>query len=183
MIFAGTSTVDIAGQLEQVAGGGATVQMNLGTIISSFIGLALVVGGLLTLMYMILGGINWITAGGDTGKVEKARQRILQGIIGLAVLASVYAVFLVVQYFFGINVLGGGGIGGGGGAGGGSVGVCTPGQTASDGGAGGYCTNGGAAQVRCFGPGQGVSKYQYNHWEPCSCSSGSERAGVDFSSC
>lgn len=185
MIFQGTTTVDIGSQLQQVAGGGVTVQTNLGTIIGSFIGLAFVVGGLLTLMYMILGAINWITAGGDTGKIDKARSKIIQGIVGLAVLVSVYAVFMVVQYFFGLDVLGsGGGAGGGGGTGGGggNTGVCTPGQTASDGGAGGYCTSG-AATVRCFGPGQGVSGYPYNHWEPCSCQSGSEKPGIDFSSC
>lgn len=189
--MAGTSQIDIAGNLASI--GGAPVQTNLGTIIASFLGAAILVGAIAAFGYMVLGGLGWITAGGDTGKIDKARQKILQSIIGLAVLASTFAIFLVVQYFFGISILSTGGssnIGGlstGGGAtgGGGSSGsLCEIGKKYSDGGSGNYCTTG-SATVQCFGAGKGVSKFPYTHFEPCSCDDGrsAERAGVDFSSC
>lgn len=68
----------------------------------------LFVAGLLTFGYMVWGGVDWILSGGDTGKVESARKKITQAMIGLTVLASVAAIFLVLQYFLGINVLDGG---------------------------------------------------------------------------
>ncbi|MCD8526746.1 hypothetical protein LRY65_00850 [Candidatus Woesebacteria bacterium] len=110
-------------------------------------------------------------------------------------MVSVFAIFSIVQYFFGINVLGdnsggntlGGGSGAAGAAGAASQGGggvrCEIGRTYSDGGAGGYCTTG-AATVQCFGPGQGVSQLPYTHYEPCSCeTAGAEKPGYDFSSC
>lgn len=184
MFFQGTTSVDIAGQLSAIGGSSSTtIQTDLGVIITSFIGTALVIGGLATLFFMIIGGIQWITAGGDTGKVEKARSKIIQGIIGFAVLVSMYAFFLVVQYFFGINVIGGatgGGPGGGPGDGPGGGGICQPGETGTF--AGDYC-NGGTARMKCFAAGQGVSALPYVHWEPCSCQSGSQNPSYNFDSC
>lgn len=99
-----TTTVDIEAGLAQV-GGSAVVQSDLGTIIASYAGVAILIGAIATFGYLILGAIHWITAGGDTGKIDKARNQIVQSIIGLAVLASSFAIFSVVQYFFGINIL------------------------------------------------------------------------------
>lgn len=167
--------------------GAPAIQSDLGTIVSSFISLSLIIGALLSLFFMILGGIGWITAGGDTGKIEKARSRFMQSIVGLAVLASTWAIFLVIQYFLGISIGsapggGGGGNGGGGNAGGGA---CTPPQTVTAQEDYGYCLNGAAVNLKCFGPGEGVSKYSWNHWEPCDCAGGAanRRPGVNFDSC
>ncbi len=62
-------------------------------------------GGLAVLLYLLWGGISWITAGGDKSKVESARNRITQAIIGLIVLASAIAVFTLIQSFFGFEIL------------------------------------------------------------------------------
>lgn len=98
------STVDIKSNLNSLPGGSPNIQYDLGTIIASFLSLAILVGALLSLFFMVIAGINWVTAGGDTSKIGKARDKFIQSIIGLAVLASMWAVFLIVQYFFGINV-------------------------------------------------------------------------------
>ncbi len=185
-MLVGTAEVNIAENLELISG--VPIQTDLGVLVGSFIGVAILVGALAAFGYMILGGIQWITAGGDTGKIDKARQKIVQSIVGLAVLASTFAFFMVVQYFFGIDILSAGGGGArsssvGGGSGGGGGVRCEIGRTYSDGGAGGYCTEG-SAVVKCFGPGQGVSQFPYTHFEPCSCeTAGTEKPGVDFSSC
>lgn len=182
----GTAQVNIGEKLEELGGAGVPVQTNLGKLIGSFLGVAILVGAIAAFGYMILGGIQWITAGGDTGKIEKARQKIMQSIIGLAVLASMFAIFTVVQYFFGIDILsttGGGGSRSSGGSGSSGGVRCEIGKKYNDGGAGGYCTSG-AAVVQCFGPGGGVSGFGYTHYEPCSCEvPGAEKPGVDFSSC
>ncbi len=98
------STVDIRGNLASVQGG-QNIQTDLGVIIGSFIGVAILLGGLLALGFMVLGGVNWVASGGDKGKIEKAQSMITQSIIGLAVIATVYALFRIVQYFFGLNIL------------------------------------------------------------------------------
>lgn len=72
---------------------------------SSFLNSILFVGALLTFGYLLWGGIDWITSGGDSGKVESARKKITQAIIGLVVLASVFAVFFVIQSFLGLNII------------------------------------------------------------------------------
>lgn len=99
------ATVDIRGNLGSVPGS-ANIQTDLGIIVGSFVGLAIVLAGIATLGYMVMGAVKWVTAGGDKGKIEKAQSTIVQSIIGLAVTVSIYAIFQVVQYFFGINILG-----------------------------------------------------------------------------
>lgn len=61
----------------------------------------LLMASLATFAYMIWGAVDWIMAGGDSGKIESARKKITQAMIGLTVLASVGAIFLVLQYFLG----------------------------------------------------------------------------------
>lgn len=184
------NTIDIRGNLDSLAGnGGPVVQYDLGRIIGSFIGVALIVGAIATLGYMILAGLNWIMAGGDTGKITKARDKFIQSIVGLAVLAATWALFLIIQFFFGINLTSGAGLnipssGGNGGesAGGNAAAqICEKNQTVTTS-SGNYCINGAKANLKCYGPGEGTSKYSYNHWEPCSCEGGAanQRAGLTF---
>lgn len=81
---------------------------DLGLLVSNAIGVALIIAGILVFVFLVWGGIQWITSGGDKGKTEEARSRITAALIGLAVVAAAWAVMLLVQYFFGLDVLGGG---------------------------------------------------------------------------
>lgn len=50
---------------------------------------AAISGGALAVIFMyIWGGLDWITAQGDSSKIEKARNKIIQATIGLIILAS-----------------------------------------------------------------------------------------------
>lgn len=80
---------------------------NIGTLITGAVQGALLVAALLVFMYLIWGGIQWITSGGDKGKTQEARDRITAALVGLAVVAAAWAVMLIIQYFFGISVLDG----------------------------------------------------------------------------
>jgi len=53
---------------------------------------------------LILGGYGWITAGGDKAKVEEARTRITNALIGLAIVASAWALINIIGNFFGVSV-------------------------------------------------------------------------------
>lgn len=65
----------------------------------------ILVGGLAFLLFFLQGGLNWITAGGDKGKIEEARGKITQGLIGLAVLAASYVIIKFIESAIGLNLL------------------------------------------------------------------------------
>ncbi|MCD8484395.1 hypothetical protein LRY65_00855 [Candidatus Woesebacteria bacterium] len=81
---------------------------DVGRLLSSAIGAALLISAILVFGYLILGGIQWITSGGDKGKTESARNKITAALVGLAIVASSYAIMQIIAYFFGINIFGSG---------------------------------------------------------------------------
>lgn len=81
------------------AGGSA-----LGQLISNLVGALFIAGFLLAFMEILMGGVSWITAGGDKQKLETARDKITNAIIGLIVVASAYALASLVARFFGLNL-------------------------------------------------------------------------------
>lgn len=82
---------------------GATSGIN--DVIASILSAVFVVAALLVLLYLIWAAIEWISAGGDSGKIQKARDKIVQSIIGIIVLASSLAIFGLLQYILGIEIL------------------------------------------------------------------------------
>ena len=85
---------------------GSNAPLDLGPYFSNIIGAALTVAALATLIYLVWGGISWITAGGEEKKIESARNRITGALIGLAVVAVSWAIFLVIDNFLGIGIAG-----------------------------------------------------------------------------
>ena len=71
----------------------------------SFILIAAII---ISLIYLIWGGIKWITSGGDKGNVETARGHIIAAIIGLVLVFSAWFIMnFILQTFFGGNLQGG----------------------------------------------------------------------------
>ena len=63
------------------------------------------VGGLLVLIYIVWGALEWMMSGGDKAKLENAQHKITNSIFGLAVLVASYAIILFIQNVFKINLL------------------------------------------------------------------------------
>lgn len=80
-------------------------ETTFGEWLARIFGALLAVSALLVLIYLAWGAISWITSGGDKSKVENARNRITQAIIGLIVLAATTAIYMMIQSFLGIEVL------------------------------------------------------------------------------
>jgi len=76
----------------------------IGTLISNIVGLLFLFGFLLSLLYLLMGGLQWITAGGEKAQLESARNKITNAIIGLIVVAATYAIFTLVGQFLGLDV-------------------------------------------------------------------------------
>ena len=64
-----------------------------------------VVGAIAFLLYFVWGGLEWILGGGDPKKIEMAQKKITNGLIGLILLASSYAIVAFIQDIVGINIL------------------------------------------------------------------------------
>lgn len=74
-------------------------------LIQKFITFGFLIASLLFVFWFILGGIKWITSGGDKNKVEEARGTVTNAIVGLFVLFALYMVLRLLETFFDINVL------------------------------------------------------------------------------
>lgn len=77
---------------------------DLGVFVSNILTLAFAIAILLVLIMLILGAYEWIASGGDKEAVGKARNRIINALIGLAVLAVTFALTKVFGQFVGIDV-------------------------------------------------------------------------------
>lgn len=76
---------------------------DIGKLINSALNFVMLLGALLVFMYLIWGGIEWITSGGDKGKTESARNKITAAVIGLIVLAASWAILGLVLSFLGVS--------------------------------------------------------------------------------
>lgn len=65
----------------------------------------ILVGGLAFLLFFLWGGLQWILAGGDKGKIEEARGKITQGLVGLAILAASYVIIKFIETAIGMDLL------------------------------------------------------------------------------
>lgn len=79
----------------------------LGQLISAGVGTLLIVAALLAFLYLILGGIQWITSGGDKSGMEAARNKITHAIVGLIIVGAAWAIMTLVQNFLGVTIIGG----------------------------------------------------------------------------
>lgn len=77
---------------------------DIGVLISKVISFAFIIAGILTFGFLVYGGMIWLTAGGDKTNTEKARTMITNAIIGLAIIASSWALMKVLSFFFGVDV-------------------------------------------------------------------------------
>lgn len=76
---------------------------DVSTLISAVFNVAIIVAIVFVFAMLILGGYGWLTAGGDKAKVEEARTRITNALIGLAIVASAWALITLVAQFFGVS--------------------------------------------------------------------------------
>ena len=82
-----------------VASDGTTLTSTVNVIINIAIGII----GLLAVIMIIVGGFQYTTSAGDSGKVTKAKNSILYGVIGLVIALLAFAIVnFVLKNVFGI---------------------------------------------------------------------------------
>jgi hypothetical protein len=78
-----------------------TPSMFLRTLINVMLGIA----GVVSFVFLLWGGLQWILAGGDKEGTEKARKKITAALIGLAIVFSAYALLFILRTLFNINLI------------------------------------------------------------------------------
>lgn len=82
-----------------VDSGGQTV----GLLIGNLIGAMFIFAFILAFFFLLTGGISWITAGGDKGQLETARNKITHALVGLIIVGAGWAIFTLVGQFLGLD--------------------------------------------------------------------------------
>lgn len=75
-----------------------------GSIIGGIVGMLFIAGFLLAFLTLLMGALNWITAGGDKTKLESARNQITNAIVGVIIVGSAYAITSLLANFFGFKL-------------------------------------------------------------------------------
>ena len=76
---------------------------DFGVMFSSILNVVMLIAAVLVFAFLIFGGIQWITAGGDKSKAEEARNKITSAIIGLVIVAASYALINLIVNFLGFG--------------------------------------------------------------------------------
>lgn len=66
----------------------------------------LILALLLSLFFLIWGGITWIMSGGDKAGVEAARNKIIYAIVGLVLVFLSFFIISVIGQMFGVTLIG-----------------------------------------------------------------------------
>jgi hypothetical protein len=76
---------------------------SIGEFVVNLFQVALIIGSIMTFVYLIWGGIQWITSGGNQEAAKGAKEKITDAIAGLAMLAAVWVIWRLIIYFVGIS--------------------------------------------------------------------------------
>jgi len=72
-------------------------------LVFRMVDVAIIGSGILLLVYLVYGGMEWLTSGGDKAKLESARSKITNAIIGVTIIAAAFAIWKIALTFFGID--------------------------------------------------------------------------------
>ncbi|HKZ34531.1 MAG TPA: pilin [Patescibacteria group bacterium] len=79
--------------------------ISLANTVSVLVTLFLTIVSILAFIYLVLGGIRYITAGGDPKQIKAAKDQLTYAVIGLVVAIMSFAVINVFSEFFGVDLL------------------------------------------------------------------------------
>jgi len=82
-----------------------TATETLTTILSNTFGVLTLVGGMMFIIFFIMGGLQWVSSGGEKEKVEKAKKQMTNAAIGLIVVVASYSIAFIIGKVLGIELL------------------------------------------------------------------------------
>lgn len=102
----GAQATDQACQGVALTGGScdANAEGSLGTVVSTIVNILSIIVGAVSVIMIIIGGLRYITSGGDAQKTAGAKNTILYAVVGLVIV-----IFAQVIVAYVLNNVGGGG--------------------------------------------------------------------------
>lgn len=66
----------------------------------------LIIGAfILALIFLLLGGIRWITSGGDAKALEGAKGMVTASIVGLLIILASFSLIALLEFFFDVKII------------------------------------------------------------------------------
>ncbi len=93
------------GSLQAPEGIPSGTQYSIGSIATGFLSVVTIIGILLSLIYLIYGGLYWLQASGDKTKWDKSRRIIVYSIAGLIVMSLSLLIVNLIAAALGVTVL------------------------------------------------------------------------------
>lgn len=81
----------VSDEVKAAAGCGGTTG-TLDSALTSILNAIILVMGIVAVIFIIIGGVNYITSSGDSNKVKKAKDTILYSVIGLVICALAFVI-------------------------------------------------------------------------------------------
>ena len=94
----------LLGEVPQPYGAGYGAE-GLGSFLNNVISAALTGAGLLLFLYLVYGGIMYMTASGDEKGIVKAKAILTNALIGLVIVATSYFIARILETILGIDIL------------------------------------------------------------------------------
>ena len=83
--------------------GSAVQGFSFSSLIVTAVNFLFVIAVVIFFFMLVLGGVRWISSGGDKGQTEAAKSQITSAIVGLVITLSSYAILNLLQLLLGID--------------------------------------------------------------------------------
>lgn len=74
-------------------------------LITFLVKLLIVSAFIIAFIFLLIGGIRWITSAGDPKAVESAKNTVTAAIVGLLLVVSAFAIIRLVEFFFKVPII------------------------------------------------------------------------------
>jgi len=95
--------------IEIIPGSGSAFEnlatLTPGSVVGGLIRLVLMFAAIIFFFMFVMGGIKWIMSEGDKTKLDTARQQITNALIGLAIIFVAWAIIVLLNQLFGIELM------------------------------------------------------------------------------
>lgn len=79
---------------------------SLGDIVSQGFNYAIIIAGIALFGFLILGGFDLLTSGGNQESIQKGVNKIVYALVGFIIVLGTYFILQIVELLFGINIVG-----------------------------------------------------------------------------
>ncbi|GMR03392.1 MAG: hypothetical protein BMS9Abin21_231 [Thermodesulfovibrionia bacterium] len=78
---------------------------NPATIITNILPIVYSLSGIALLIYLVAGGYQYLTSGGEPGKIASARAKIMNALVGIIIVFTSYWIVQLIAIFLGLDRL------------------------------------------------------------------------------